>query len=176
MGALQQVSIRNSNSEKWYGSLTSNDLETGHITCVVSYVTVFARAVVFGVVDWKFAFELLEIASSAPLSHSSMMFLYENHKEMSWVRSVLGPVSCHHINHVLTYLFKICFKQHMPQLCMLQRYRVVRRHFDPMQCSPILKISAKVRQCLHAQRRCWLKQRQKTYIAARIMHPTSYRL
>ena len=84
MDALQQqVSIcdstKYSNSEKWYQSLTSNDAETGHVTRVVVYVSeaVFARAVVFGVVDWKFAFELLEIDSSAPLLHGSMMLLYD---------------------------------------------------------------------------------------------------
>jgi len=37
--------------------------------CVAVYISeaVFARAVVFGVVERKFAFELLEIASSAQL-------------------------------------------------------------------------------------------------------------
>ena len=46
---------------------------------VVVYVSdaVFVRAVVCGVVEWKFAFELLEIDSSAPLSHGSMMLLYD---------------------------------------------------------------------------------------------------
>ena len=70
VGALQQVSICNSNSEKWYRSLISNDLETGHVTCIVSYVTeaVFARAVVFGFVEWKFTFELMEIDSSRAIN------------------------------------------------------------------------------------------------------------
>jgi len=39
MDALQQVSICDSNSEKWYRSLISNNPESGHVACVVVYVS-----------------------------------------------------------------------------------------------------------------------------------------
>ena len=75
-------------------------METARETCVVVYVSeaVFARAVHgIGVAEWKFAFKLLEIGLSAPLSQGSVMFFY----------GVADQTSCRQwLIHLLTALLR----------------------------------------------------------------------
>ena len=96
-----EYSLCDSDAEKWYRSLTSNDPETGHVTCVVLDVSeaVFTKAVHgISVVEWKSAFELLEISSSAPLKRDkkSAISLQRSHFDPKFqVEGVAPPIVFH---------------------------------------------------------------------------------